>query len=216
MVFINVVLPGAVPAENGHRPSATRFEVDVEQHLARAVVGRELVDGEDGRGRRGGFRHGSDRLPGPCGSAGSRRSSRCRARCPGRAPSSTSETSRMKSRSCSTIRMEQWLLIGARSSPVTRRSSRLIPRGRLVQQQRASGSRRSAMAISSHCCSPWDRTPARSSARSEQRDVVERRHAPRSCSARRVPSGSAIPRESTGPAGRAGCCRTRTARAARW
>ena len=206
-------LPGAVPAEDGDPASATHLEVDVEQHLARAVVGRELMHGEDGRGRWGGLRHGSDRLPGPCGSGGSRRSSRCRARCPGRAPSRRRETSRMKSRSCSTIRMEQCCLIGERSSPVTRRSSRLIPAGRLVEEQRASDSRPA----------PW-----RSRATAARRGTGRRRGrrpgpagrrgrgppAPARAARAGSPTGSGS-RGRTGPAARAGCCRRRTARAAR-
>ena len=62
----------------------------------------------------------------------------------------------------------QCALIGSSSSPVTWRSSGLMPP---VGSSSSSslGFSASAMAISSHCCSPWLSSPARSSARSIRR-----------------------------------------------
>ena len=64
---------------------------------------------------------------------------------------------------------EQRCLIGSSSSPVTRRSSRLMPP---VGSSSSSsfGSWASAMAISSHCCWPCDSAAAGSAARSARRN----------------------------------------------
>ena len=67
--------------------------------------------------------------------------------------------SRMKSRSCSTMTSEQCCLIGWSNSPVTRRSSRLMPPVG-SSSSRSFGLPASAIAISSHCCWPCDSAAA--------------------------------------------------------
>src|SRR5882672_4334072 len=92
--------------------------------------------------------------------------------------------SRMKSRSCSTITSEQRFLIGCSSSPVTRRSSKLMPPVG-SSSSRSFGSGASAIAISSHCCWPWESAEAGSAARSTRRNCSSMAMA-RSCRIPRV------------------------------
>src|SRR6185436_6595255 len=105
-----------------------------------------------------------------------------------------SDTSRMKSRSCSTMRTAQRALIGPSSSPVRRRSSRLIPAVGSSSRSRV-GSVARAMAISSHCCSPWESVPARWSTRPRRgkRSIAAMTD---SCRARRVVERSSDTSES--------------------
>src|SRR4030095_4808654 len=92
--------------------------------------------------------------------------------------------SRMKSRSCSTMTREQRFLIGSSNSPVTRRSSRLMP-PLGSSSSRSLGSGASAIAISSHCCWPWESAEAGSAARSTRRNCSSMAMA-RSCRIPRV------------------------------
>src|SRR6186713_1762950 len=97
---------------------------------------------------------------------------------------SRSQMSRMKSRSCSTMTREQRFLIGCSSSPVTRLSSRLMPPVG-SSSSRSFGSGASAIAISSHCCWPWESAEAGSAARSTRRNCSSMAMA-RSCRMPRV------------------------------
>src|SRR4029078_13317631 len=106
-------LAGAVAAQHGDAATPGNAEVDVEQDLAAAIAGVEMLDVQK-------FRHGADRSPGRICWPGSRTRislTVCFAWISDTVPdastlpwSSTvrrSQMSRMKSRSCSTITSEQ-------------------------------------------------------------------------------------------------------------